>query len=92
MMPYVSSIERIAEEKGRAKGKIERKIEGKIEGKAEAKVETLLRLLAWRFQAALPEELEAAIRSTADLVKLDGWIDASLEASDLADFRRMSGV
>ena len=76
MMPYVSSIERIARE----------------EGKTEAKVETLLRLLTKRFKAALPEELEDRIRSTADLATLDAWFDTGLEASDLADFRRMCGI
>jgi hypothetical protein len=80
MMPYVSSIERIAREEGRA------------EGMAKAKVETLLRLLARRFKAALPAEVEARIRSTADLEKLDAWIDVSIEASDLEDFRRMCGI
>jgi Putative transposase, YhgA-like len=80
IMPYVSSIERIARE------------EGKTEGKAEAKVEILVRLLAWRFSVALPEELEARIRSATDAVTIDAWIDASLEASDLADFRRMCAI
>jgi hypothetical protein len=75
-MPYVSSIERIARE----------------EGKVEAKVEDLLRLLSKRFKTALPVEVEGCIRSTDDLGKLDTWIDATLEASDLADFRRMTGL
>jgi len=79
-MPYVSSIERIALEKGRA------------QGKAEAKVETLLRLLVWRFRVALPEELEARIRSATDLGNLDAWIGASLEARDLEDFRRTCAI
>jgi len=79
-MPYVSSIEHIARE------------EGKIEGKAEAIVKTLLRLLTKRFQVALPAEVEARIRSTADLATLDTWIDTSLEARDLEDFRRICGI
>ncbi len=79
-MPYVSSIERIARE------------EGEIKGKADAKVETLLRLLSKRFKTAIPAELEVCIRSTADLTKLDAWIDSSVEASDLADFRQMCGI
>jgi hypothetical protein len=83
-MPYVSSIERIAREEGRA--------EGKAEGKAEAKVETLLRLLTKRLGPPVPAELEAHFRSTGDLAKLDAWIDAGLEAADLADFRRMAGI
>jgi hypothetical protein len=36
--------------------------------------------------------LEARIRSTGDLVRLDAWIDAGLEAADLADFRRRAGI
>jgi len=88
MMPYVSSIERIAREKGKAEGKIE----GKIEGKAEAKAETLLRLLSKRFKTAVPAELEGCIRSTTDLAKLDAWIDASLEVDNLTDFRRICGI
>ena len=79
-MPYVSSIERIARE------------EGEIEGEAKAKVEILLRLVTKRFNAAIPAELEACIRATADLAKLDAWIDAGLEAADLADFRRRAGI
>ena len=75
-MPYVSSIERIARE----------------EGKAEAKVETLLRLLDKRLGTPVPAELEAQIRSTGDLGRLDAWIDAGLEAADLADFRRRAGI
>ncbi len=80
MMPYVSSIERIAEQKGIAKGK------------TEAKAEALLRLLTKRFKTALPTEVEVCIRSTADLAKLDAWFDNSLDASDLAEFRRMCGI
>jgi hypothetical protein len=87
-MPYVSSIERIAREEGKAEGKEE----GKAEGKAEAKVETLLRLLTKRLGTPVPAELEADIRSTCDLARLDAWIDAGLEAGDLADFRRMAGI
>ena len=83
-MPYVSSIERIAREEG--------EIEGKAKAKVETKVEVLLRLLTKRFHAATPAELEARIRATADLAKLDARIDMGLEAADLADFRRMAGI
>jgi hypothetical protein len=75
-MPYVSSIERIAREKG----------------KAEAKVETLLRVLTKRLGTPVPAELEERIRSTRDLGRLDAWIDAGLDAADLADFRRRAGI
>lgn len=80
MMPYVSSIERIARE------------EGKIEGEAEARIETLLRLLSKRFKMSVPADVEAVIRSTANSAKLDAWIDTSVEANDLAEFRRMCGI
>lgn len=83
-MPYVSSIEQIAREEGKA--------EGKAEGKTEAKVETLLRLLTKRLGSPVPADLETHIRSTYDLTRLDAWIDAGLEAADLADFRRMAGI
>ena len=53
-MPYVSSIERIAREEGKA--------EGEVEGQAKAKVETLLGLLTKRFNAAIPAELETALK------------------------------
>jgi hypothetical protein len=92
MMPYVSSIERIAEEKGRAKGKTEGKIEGMAEGMVAAKVDDLFKFLTKRFQAALPADLEGNIRATTDLAKLASWIDTSLEASDLEDFRRICGI
>jgi hypothetical protein len=58
----------------------------------EAKVETLLRLLTKRFKTAIPDELSAHIRTTSDLDKLDGWIDTSLEASNLEEFRRICGI
>jgi hypothetical protein len=40
----------------------------------------------------VPAKLEAQIRSTSDLGRLDAWIDAGLEAADLADFRRMARI
>ncbi|MGO9464891.1 MAG: Rpn family recombination-promoting nuclease/putative transposase [Isosphaeraceae bacterium] len=75
-MPYVTSIERIARE----------------EARSEAKVEALLRFLTKRFKTSVPAELEASIRSTNDLAKLDAWIDTSAEAGDLAEFRRICGL
>jgi hypothetical protein len=76
IMPYVSSIERIALKKGMA----------------AAKVEALLKLVAKRFKTAVPADLEERIRSTNDLAKLDAWFDSSLDAADLADFRRTCGI
>ena len=79
-MPYVTSFERIGREKGRAEGEI------------KAKVETLLELLALRFETAIPAELEERIRATTDRAQLDAWFRVGAKASDLADFRRLSGI
>ena len=49
-------------------------------------------MLTKRLGTAVPAELEAEIRSTRDLGRLDAWIDASLEVADLADFRRIAGI
>jgi hypothetical protein len=75
-MPYVTSFERIGREKGRV----------------EAKVEYLLELLAVRFETAIPAELEERIRGTADRAQLDAWFRIGAKASDLAEFRRLSGI
>jgi hypothetical protein len=76
IMPYISSIERIARE----------------EGKAEGKVEALLKLLSKRLQGGVPDDVAACIRSTTDLATLDEWIEHSVEARDLAEFRQMCGI
>jgi hypothetical protein len=83
-MPYVTSFERIAREKGRA--------EGEIKGRVEAKGETLLQLLTQRFKTAIPAELEDRIRASSDLAQLDAWFHAGVEANDLAEFRRLSEI
>jgi hypothetical protein len=83
-MPYVSPMERIWEEKGRAKGR--------IEGEIKAKVEDLLELLALRYKTDVPAELEDHIRATADRAQLDAWFRVGVEASDLAEFRRLSRI
>jgi hypothetical protein len=95
-MPYVSHLERLAEEKGRAMGRIEGReegqAEGEIKGRVEAKVEDLLELLALRFQTAIPAKLEERIRATTDRAQLDAWFRTGVGASDLADFRRLGGI
>jgi hypothetical protein len=75
-MPYVTSIERIAQQRGMT----------------AAKVDALLRVLTRRFRGAPPADLEAIIRATNDLEKLDSWIDTSADASDLEEFRRICGI
>jgi hypothetical protein len=36
--------------------------------------------------------LEERIRATTDLAQLDAWFRTGVEASDLAEFRRLSGI
>jgi hypothetical protein len=75
-MPYVTSIERTARE----------------EGMAAAKADALLRILTKKLHGAFPADLQARIRATDDLAKLDSWIDNALEAADLDGFRRTCGI
>ena len=79
-MPYVTSIERIALKKGEAKGK------------AEGKAKTLLRVLERRFASNVPADLDAAIRGTTDLARLERWVDLAFEAGSLDEFRRLGQI
>ena len=56
-MPYVTSIERFAEKRGKA------------EGKAEGMADTLLQILELRFTTAVPADLAAAVRAARDLAQ-----------------------
>jgi hypothetical protein len=76
-MPYVTSVERIARQ----------------EGKAEGKAEALLRVLSKKIhQGQLPEDLQTAIRATLDMDKLDVWIDYALATKTVAEFREQAGI
>ena len=75
-MPYVTSIERFGHERGKA------------EGQAEA----LLKLLNRRNASALPQEVQTAIRTTADLAKLESWYEGALDTSTLEEFRGRAGM
>jgi hypothetical protein len=78
-MKYVTSVERLAIERGRKTGKLE----GKLEDRLEGKLDTLTRLLTRRF-GPLPdwaaEQMKAA---TAD--QFDLWADRVLDAASLTD-------
>jgi hypothetical protein len=84
LMPYVTHIERIALKKGEAKGE--------AKGKAEGKAETLLRIVERRFATKVPPDLDAAIRGTTDLARLDRWVDLAFEVSSLEEFRRLGQI
>ena len=71
------------------KAEAERK--GYEKGERLAKVEMILRLIQRRY-GEVPEELGKAIRACDDKAKFDAWIDATVTASSLDDFRRVTGV
>jgi hypothetical protein len=78
-MKYVTSVERLAIERGRKKWVAE----GRLEGKLEGKLETLTRLLTRRF-GPLPEwATERMKTATAD--QFDLWADRVLDAVSLTD-------
>jgi predicted transposase YdaD len=58
--------------------------EGKEEGRIETKQESLMRLLTGKF-GSVPERIEAEIRSTQDLARLDRWFDDAIAARKLSD-------
>ena len=78
-MKYVTSVERLAIERGRAKGMAD----GRIEGKLEGKLETLTRQLTRRF-GPLPDWATAQLK-TATAERLDLWADRVLDAASLSD-------
>jgi len=60
--------------------------------KAEGKAEDLLRVLSKLHKAIVPPDLEAAVRHTSDIAKLDGWLDIALETATLEEFRSQAGI
>jgi hypothetical protein len=75
-MPYVTSVERLARK----------------EGLAEGKAETLLQVLERRFETKVPADLDAVIRGTADLARLERWVDLAFQAGSVEEFRRLGQV
>jgi hypothetical protein len=78
-MKYVTSVERLALERGQMAGRVEGRVEGRIEGQ----LGTLTRLLTRRF-GTLPEWAVQRLQgATAD--QLDGWTDRVLDAGTLIE-------
>jgi hypothetical protein len=86
-MKYVTSVERLAIErgmaKGLAKGLAEGLAKGLAEGKLEGKLETLTRILARRF-GPLPGWVDERLRH-AGAEQLDAWLDRCVDAPTLAE-------
>jgi hypothetical protein len=76
LMPYVTSVERLAKE------------EGRIEGQAEGRAMMLIRSLERRLKTAVPEALAARIRGTTDLALLEQWLDLAYASASLEEFQQ----
>ena len=74
-------------EEWRNEGRVEGRAEGMALGMLETRRSDLMRALSLRFQAALPAELSAAVRTIEDLNRLTRWFDAALTAPNLDLFR-----
>jgi hypothetical protein len=82
-MKYVTSVERLAIERGVMQGKLEGKLEGELEGLSKGKAELILRLLTRRF--GTPPGWVAPRLQEATPDQLDTWFDRSLDATTLAE-------
>lgn len=78
-MKYVTSVERLAIERGRERWMAE----GKAEGKTEGRIETLTRQLTRRF-GPVPEWAADRLRA-ATPEQLDQWTDLVLDAASLSE-------
>ncbi len=74
-MKYVTSVERLAVERGQ--------MTGRLEGKLEGKLEALTRLLTRRF-GPLPEWVAERLAS-ATVEQLEAWFDSGVDAATLAE-------
>ena len=81
-MRYVTSVERLAIERGIQQGKLEGKLEGEREGKLKGEAMVLERLLAKRF-GPLADETRGRLRS-ASAEQLELWAERILDAPTLA--------
>jgi predicted transposase YdaD len=89
-MPYVTSIERLAQEKGIAEGKAEGRAEGKAEGLREGLLEAIDLGLELRFgKEAL--RLLPRVRAVADLDRLRALKSALPRVATLAEFESQLG-
>lgn len=80
-MPYVTSIERLATEKGLQQGVQQGMQQGMQQGRREGKLQLLARLLVRRFGQPSASVSERLQRATED--ELDAWTDAVLTAQSI---------
>lgn len=84
-MPYVTSIERLAKDEGRAEGKAEGKAEGQAEGRTEGGSRILLKLLV-RLCGPLPHDVESRVRALS-YPEIEALGEALLDFRTLDDVR-----
>jgi len=84
-MPYVTSVERIAEARGEARGKALGEARGEARGKARGGASVLLRLLA-KVCGPLPEDVADRIRSLP-FQQIEALGEALLDFRSLADLQ-----
>ena len=82
-MKYVTSVERLAIERGVMQGELAGLSKGRAEGKAEGKAELILRLLTRRF--GTPPDWVAPRLQAATPDQLDTWAERTLDAATLTD-------
>jgi len=67
-------------------------VKGEARGEVKGEVKALLLVLASRFPPGATPEMEAAIRATADLGRLESWLDLAAKSSSLDAFRQAAGL
>jgi hypothetical protein len=65
---------------------------GRVEGLLQGQANSLLQVLARRFPPGAPAQMESTIRATADVQRLQAWLDAALAADSLEAFRQAAGI
>ncbi|MBD2139136.1 hypothetical protein H6F32_16510 [Anabaena sp. FACHB-1237] len=79
-MPFLSTIEEMAEERGEVKGK--------IKGARETCQNNIIKILANRFNS-VPELMDNSLRKIEDITILENLLLASISISSLEDFQKL---
>lgn len=86
-MPYVTSVERNALERGQRQGKKEGKKEGRQEGSLRTARDMLLEALEAKFNT-VPKEIQDRIQNLNEQPKLKSLHREAVLSKDLSDFSR----
>ena len=95
-MPYVTSIERFAEQRGREVGLAEGEQRGRevglAEGEQRGRAAALLQILERRFPSQVPADLSAAIWASRNPTQLERGVDLAMQAGSLEEFRQAANL